>query len=38
MELSHVTPGLQEVAAAQFDKLVSSNYNEHEKEAVGKHY
>jgi integrase len=36
---SHVAPGLQEAAAAQFDKLVSPKYNDtSEKEAVEKHY
>jgi integrase len=35
---SHVARGLQEAAAAQFDKLVSPKYNGHEKEAVEKHY
>jgi integrase len=36
---SHVAPGLQEAAAAQFDKLVSPKYNNtSENEAVEKHY
>jgi integrase len=34
----HVAPGLQEAAAAQFDKLVYHKYNEYEKEAVAKYY
>jgi len=34
---SHVAPGLQEAAAAQFDKLVSHSYNNTDKnEAVEK--
>jgi len=36
---SHVAPGLQEAAAAQFDKLVSPRYNNtSENEPVEKHY
>jgi integrase len=36
---SHVAPGLQEAAAAQFDKLVSPKYNNtSENEPVEKHY
>jgi len=36
---SHVAPGLQEAAAAQFDKLVSPRYNNTtENEPVEKHY
>jgi integrase len=36
---SHVSPGLQEVAAVQFDKLVSPRYNDTgEKGVVEKHY
>ncbi len=36
---SHVTPGLQEAAAAQFDKLVSPKYNNTtENEPVEKYY
>ncbi|MFC1893934.1 tyrosine-type recombinase/integrase [Chloroflexota bacterium] len=36
---SHVAPGLQEAAAAQFDKLVATKYNDTvENEAVEKHY
>lgn len=37
---SHVTPGLQEAAAAQFEKLVSLRYNNTagENEAIDNHY
>jgi integrase len=36
---SHVSPGLQEAAAAQFDKLVSPMYNNSSKnQPVEKHY
>ena len=36
---SHVAPGIQEAAAAQFDKLVSTRYNNTgENEPVEKYY
>ena len=36
---SHIAPGLQEAAAAQFEKLVSPTYNNTgENELVEKHY
>ena len=36
---SHVAPGLQEVSAAQFEKLASSRYNDTVGNGpVGKHY
>jgi integrase len=35
---SHVTPGLQEAAAARFDQAFTTRYNEREKEAVENHY
>jgi len=33
---SHVTPGLQQAAAARFDEAFSAKYNEHENERVEK--
>jgi integrase len=35
---SHITPGLQEAAAAHFDEAFTNGYNGIEKEAVEKHY
>jgi integrase len=35
---SHVTPGLQEAAAARFDQAFTASYNEHEKETARKSY
>lgn len=35
---SHVSPGLQEAAAARFDEAFTTKYNEYEKEAVENHY